>query len=314
MTWLVTGGAGYIGSHVVNSFIESNIPVAILDNFSTGIHKRCPEGVKIFETDIGNLKELQNIFNSGKFSGVIHCAAKKSVEESINFPEIYEKVNVIGTSNLIDAALKSGVRNLVYSSSAAVYGNQEDQMVNEKAICNPVSPYGKTKLAAENLVTQAKSSGLNVCSLRYFNVAGAKNENLADTSVNNLFPIILNQLLKGLQPHIFGNDYQTPDGTCIRDYVHVVDVAEVHKLIALKLENNKLPPVINVGTGVGISVKEVIDAFTVALNSKIVPILDPRRSGDISQLVADVQLLKETLGFVPKRGLNEIVSSLVALN
>ena len=142
-------------------------------------------------------------------------------------------------------------------------------------------------------------------------MAGAVNKQLADTSINNLFPIVLNQLLKGEQPHIFGTDYETPDGTCIRDYVHVVDLAEVHRDIALKLLNSKVPSVINVGTGVGISVKEVIEAITKALNSKIVPILDDRRPGDIGQLVADVQLLKKTLGYIPERGLIQIVESML---
>lgn len=313
MTWLVTGGAGYIGSHVVNSLIQADIPVSVLDDFSSGLHSRCPEGVKVFDSDICNLKEMELIFNSIDISGVIHCAAKKSVEESIRFPELYENVNVTGTANLLDASQKSGIRNFVYSSSAAVYGNQEQKTVNEEVVCKPVSPYGKTKLAAENLVTKAGAQGLNVCSLRYFNVAGAVNNQLADTSINNLFPIVLNQLLKGDQPHIFGTDYETPDGTCIRDYVHIVDLAEVHRDIALKLVNSKVPSVINVGTGVGISVKEVIEAITKALNSRIVPILDDRRPGDIGQLVADVQLLKKTLGHVPTKGLNEIVASLVAL-
>ena len=311
MTWLVTGGAGYIGSHVVNSFIQADIPVAVLDDFSSGLHSRCPEGIKVFESDICNLKEIELIFNSIDISGVIHCAAKKSVEESIKFPDLYENVNVTGTANLLNASLKSGIRNFVYSSSAAVYGNQEQKTVNEEVVCKPVSPYGKTKLAAEKLVTKAGAQGLNVCSLRYFNVAGAVNKQLADTSINNLFPIVLNQLLKGEQPHIFGTDYETPDGTCIRDYVHVVDLAEVHRDIALKLLNSKVPSVINVGTGVGISVKEVIEAITKALNSKIVPILDDRRPGDIGQLVADVQLLKKTLGYIPERGLIQIVESML---
>lgn len=311
MTWLVTGGAGYIGSHVVKSLVEANISVAILDDFSSGLHSRCPEGIKVFDSDICNLKEIELIFNSIDISGVIHCAAKKSVEESIKFPDLYENVNVTGTANLLDASQKSEIRNFVYSSSAAVYGNQEQKTVNEEVICKPVSPYGKTKLAAENLVTKAGAQGLNVCSLRYFNVAGAANKKLADTSINNLFPIVLNLLLKGEQPHIFGTDYETPDGTCIRDYVHVVDLAEVHRDIALKLVNSKVPSVINVGTGVGISVKQVIEAITKALNSKIVPIRDNRRPGDIGQLVADVQLLKKTLGYIPERGLIQIVDSLL---
>jgi len=312
MTWLVTGGAGYIGSHVVNSLIQAEIPVAVLDDFSSGLHSRCPEGIKVFDSDICNMTEIQLIFDSIDITGVIHCAAKKSVEESIKYPEIYEKVNVIGTANLLDASYKSGIRNFVYSSSAAVYGNQEQKMVSEEVVCKPVSPYGKTKLAAENLVTKAGVEGLNVCSLRYFNVAGAVNKKLADTSINNLFPIVLNQLLNGEQPHIFGTDYETPDGTCIRDYVHIVDLAEVHKEIALKLPHSKAPSVINVGTGLGISVKEVIDTITKALNSNIEPIVDNRRPGDIGQLVADVQLLKRTLGRVPTKGLNEIIASLLA--
>jgi len=311
MTWLITGGAGYIGSHVVNSFVQAEIPVAVLDDFSSGLQSRCPGGIKIFDSDICDPREVQLIFDSIELSGVIHCAAKKSVEESFSIPAVYEKINVSGTANLLETSKKSGIKNFVYSSSAAVYGNQEQKIVSEEVVCKPVSPYGQTKLAAENLVTKAGQQGLNVCSLRYFNVAGAANKSLSDTSIDNLFPIVLHQLLEGKQPHIFGSDYDTPDGTCIRDFVHIDDLAKVHKEIALQLANRKVPSVINVGTGRGISVKEVIEAITKALNSRIVPILDERRPGDIGQLVADVHLLERTLGHVPTKGLHEIVSSLV---
>ena len=313
MTWLITGGAGYIGSHVVASFLAKGINVVILDDFSSGLHSRCPEGVTVFEGDICDKAAVSRALASQPIEGIVHLAAKKSVEESVYKPELYQRVNVEGTQVLLDAAVEYGVKNFLYSSSAAVYGEQDHAVMLESDICHPVSPYGATKLESENLVTAMGDKGMNVCSLRYFNVAGAANKQLADNSVSNLFPILAKALKDGKQPQIFGTDYATPDGTCIRDYVHVVDLANVHRDIAQMLGKKDVPRVINVGTGIGLSVKEVVDAMIAATGSDLKPVLADRRAGDPAQLIANVELLRETLGSVPQKGLKEIVDSVVNL-
>lgn len=311
MTWLITGGAGYIGSHVVASFLAKGINVAILDDFSSGLHSRCPEGVTVFEGDICDKAAVARALASQPFEGIVHLAAKKSVEESVYNPDLYQRVNVEGTQVLLDAAVEYGVKNFLYSSSAAVYGEQDHPVMLESDICHPVSPYGATKLESENMVTAMGDKGMNVCSLRYFNVAGTANKQLADNSVSNLFPILANAIKNGKQPQIFGTDYPTPDGTCIRDYVHVVDLANVHRDIAQMLGKKDVPRVINVGTGTGLSVKEVVDAMLAATGSDLKPALADRRAGDPAQLIANVDLLRETLGSVPQKGLKEIVDSVV---
>lgn len=311
MTWLITGGAGYIGSHVVASFLAKGIKVAILDDFSSGLHSRCPEGVEVFEGDICDKSAVSRALASQPFEGIVHLAAKKSVEESVYKPDLYQRVNVEGTQVLLDCAVEYGVKKFLYSSSAAVYGEQDHPVMLESDTCHPVSPYGATKLEAENLVTAMGDKGMSVCSLRYFNVAGSANKQLADNSVSNLFPILDNSIKNGKQPQIFGTDYPTPDGTCIRDYVHVVDLANVHRDIAQILGKKDVPRVINVGTGIGLSVKEVVDAMLVAKGSDLKPLLAERRAGDPAQLIANVDLLRSTLGSVPQKGLKEIVDSVV---
>ena len=164
MTWLITGGAGYIGSHVVASFLAKGINVAILDDFSSGLPSRCPEGVTVFEGDICDKAAVSRALASQPIEGIVHLAAKKSVEESVYKPELYQKVNVEGTQVLLDAAVEYGVKNFLYSSSAAVYGEQDHAVMLESDICHPVSPYGATKLESENLVTAMGDKGMNVCS------------------------------------------------------------------------------------------------------------------------------------------------------
>lgn len=311
MTWIITGGAGYIGAHVVASFLEKNLDVVIYDNFSSGLHSRCPEGILIFEEDICDAIAVERVFASRPFEGIIHLAAKKSVEESIYRPELYQRVNVEGTKILLYAAEKYGIKNFLFSSSAAVYGEQDHSEMEESDVCHPLSPYGLSKLESENLVTAMGEKGMNVCSLRYFNVAGAANRNLLDNSVSNLFPILAKSIKEGKRPQIFGSDYPTPDGTCVRDYIHVVDLANVHREIAQMLGRREVPRVINVGTGFGISVKEVIDAMLNATGSDLIPEQANRRPGDPAQLIANVEVLRKTLGSVPKRGLKEIVESIL---
>lgn len=313
MTWLITGGAGYIGSHVVASFLAKGINVAILDDFSSGLRSRCPEGVTVFEGDICDKAAVSRALASQPIEGIVHLAAKKSVEESVYKPELYQKVNVEGTQILLDAAVEYGVKNFLYSSSAAVYGEQDHAVMLESDTCHPVSPYGATKLESENLVTAMGDKGMNVCSLRYFNVAGAANKTLADNSVSNLFPILAKAIKEGKQPQIFGSDYPTQDGTCVRDYVHVVDLANVHRDIAQMLGKKDVPRVINVGTGIGLSVKEVTEAMLAATGSTLKPVMADRRAGDPAQLIASVDVLRATLGSVPEKGLKEIVDSVVNL-
>ena len=311
MTWLITGGAGYIGAHVVSSFLAKGINCAVLDDFSSGVRSRVPETVTIFEGDICDRAVVARALASQPFEGIVHLAAKKSVEESVYNPELYQRVNVEGTRVLLDVATEYGVKNFLYSSSAAVYGEQDHAVMLESDTCHPMSPYGATKLEAEDLVTAMGDKGMNVCSLRYFNVAGTQNKQLADTSVSNLFPILINAIRANKAPQIFGTDYPTPDGTCVRDYVHVVDLANVHRDIAQALGKKEIPRVINVGTGQGLSVREVVDAMLVATNSPLKAIESGRRAGDPAQLIAGVELLRQTLGVLPEKGLKEIVESVI---
>ena len=313
MTWLITGGAGYIGSHVVSSFLAKGINVAILDDFSSGLRSRCPESVDVFEGDICDKVAVTRALASQPFEGIVHLAAKKSVEESVYNPDLYQRVNVEGTRVLLETAAEYGVKNFLYSSSAAVYGEQDHAVMLESDTCHPMSPYGATKLEAEHMVTAMGDKGMNVCSLRYFNVAGAQNKELADTSISNLFPILINAIRKGNAPQIFGIDYPTPDGTCVRDYVHVVDRANVHREFAQVLGKKEVPRVINVGTGHGLSVREVVDAMLAATGSDLKAVESPRRAGDPASLIAGVEVLRNTLGSIPEKGLKEIVESVVNL-
>jgi UDP-glucose 4-epimerase len=314
MAWLVTGGAGYIGAHVVQSAIASGRDVIVLDNLSTGIESRLDSHAPLFKTSLQNVSDLDHVFNDAEITGVLHLAAKKRVGESVERPDYYWQENVIGLQNLLDAIKRHDVKNFVFSSSAAVYGQPDvpfGTLITENVECNPINPYGATKLEGEVLsAAMADSDGLKVAALRYFNVAGAGSPELGDQYIFNLVPIVFDALDRGEQPMVFGDDYSTPDGSCIRDYVHVQDLAEAH-VAAMDFVENSEPgfTAINIGTGKGVSVFEVLNMIQDVTGIKISPIHADRRAGDPPALVADVSKAKEILNWSSTRDLRDIVSS-----
>jgi len=313
MKWLITGGAGYIGSHVTKAMIEGGESAIVYDNLAAGLAKRV-EGIAPVEVgDIRDIDTVKTVLLKYKINGIIHLAAKKSVEESERLPDEYEAVNHGGTQVLLQAAKDCNVEAFLFSSTAAVYGNPSAGFVDEQSPTAPISPYGATKLKAEEAINKFINDGvLKATSLRYFNVAGAANKKLADTSKSNLIPMVLDAIKRGQQPQIYGDNYPTKDGTCIRDYVHVEDIAAAHLLASKALFASELPPCLNIGTGVGYSVQEVINALLRESNSDLQPLIALGRPGDPASLVANIALAKAILNFTASRGLDEIVHSSTA--
>jgi UDP-glucose 4-epimerase len=314
MTWLLTGGAGYIGSHVVQNTFESGRGVVVLDDLSSGISSRVDPVIELVEETLLDSHAVDNIFIDHNIAGVLHLAAKKRVGESLERPDYYWQENVGGIQNLLSAMSRHGVKNFVYSSSAAVYGQPDlspGELIKEGTPCEPINPYGKTKLEGE-VLSQAfsQSDGMKVVALRYFNVAGAGRPELGDQYRFNLVPIVFDALERGQQPIVFGNDYSTPDGSCIRDYVHVQDLAEAH-ISAMDFVENSDPGfmAINIGTGSGASVFEVLSMIQNVTGISIDPTIGQRREGDPAALVADASFAKEVLGWQSSRDLRDIVSS-----
>jgi UDP-glucose 4-epimerase len=308
--WLITGGAGYIGSHVVHELQLAGIQPVVFDNFSAGLDSRIPQGVPVVEADVSDGDALRNAMKEFKVTGVVHLAAKKAAGESVDVPLHYYQENVTGLQSVLGAMIDTGIKNFVYSSSAAVYGTPKSNPVRESEALNPESPYGETKVIGEWLAKDlATSNGLNWVALRYFNVAGAGSEDLGDNSVNNLIPMVFMALEKGMRPKIFGADYPTPDGTCIRDYIHVVDLALAHVAAVKKCEAGKVNRSINVGRGSGVSVREVMSSISLVIGRDIDPEVAARRAGDPPATFADVELSRTELDWSAKRDLTDMVSS-----
>ena len=314
MAWLITGGAGYIGSHVVESTLTSGRDVVVLDDLSSGISSRLSQSIPLFQISLQDSGAVQQVFETHSISGVLHLAAKKRVGESVERPDYYWQENVGGLQNLLDAMEVHNVKNFVFSSSAAVYGQPgvpSGAFITEGTPCAPINPYGATKLEGEVLSrAMAESDGLKVAALRYFNVAGAGRPELGDQYIFNLVPIVFDALERGEQPIVFGNDYSTPDGSCIRDYVHVQDLAEAHIAAMNFVEGSDAGfTAINIGTGSGASVYEVLDMIQKVTGHSIDTIIGKRRDGDPAALVADVRLANGLFGWQSSRGLQDIVSS-----
>ena len=313
MNVLVTGGAGYIGSHVVRLLKERGDKVVVIDNMSSGIASRI-EGIELIELDLAAPEAVATISSAierHKISSVIHFAARKQVGESVAKPEWYFEQNIGGMANLLTAMRATGVDRLVFSSSAATYGMPDVDMVREDALCQPINPYGQTKLVGEWMVANAaRAWNLRGTNLRYFNVAGAGWPDLADTAVMNLVPIVFNALANGQKPVVFGNEYPTPDGSCIRDYVHVLDLAEAHLAALEYLDRDDRPfDTFNVGTGTGSSVLEVMEEVKKVSGVNFEFDIQAGRAGDPPALCADVSRIKETLGWTAKRSLSEIIQT-----
>lgn len=313
MTVLVTGGAGYIGAHVVRLLDQRGTKVVVVDDMSTGNAERLPN-IPLYALDLSTddaRPRLEQIFHEHDVEAVIHFAAKKQVGESVMKPAWYFRQNVGGLANVLMAMESARIGQLIFSSSAAVYGMPDVQSVDETVAPAPINPYGESKLVGEWLIQDAERAwGLRSAILRYFNVAGAGWDDLGDPAVLNLVTIVMDQIDNGESPRIFGGDYDTPDGTCVRDYVHVMDLASAH-VTALDTitATGKSVPIVNIGTGHGSSVQEVIDHLSTASHTAIQAEIVPRRAGDPAQLTADVGLANIELGWKAKHSLPEIVSS-----
>ncbi|GAA2093067.1 UDP-glucose 4-epimerase GalE [Streptomyces albiaxialis] len=309
MTWLITGGAGYIGAHVARAMAAAGERAVALDDASSGDPARLPEGVPLVRGSVLDRPLLDRTLAEHGVTGVIHLAAKKQVGESVEQPLRYYRENVHGLTVLLEAVVAADVRRFVFSSSAAVYGMPDVDLVTEDTPAVPMNPYGETKLTGEWLVRAAgRAHGLETACLRYFNVAGSAAPELADTGVSNIIPMFFDALTRGEAPLIFGDDYPTPDGTCVRDYIHVQDLAEAHVAAARGLGEGDLT--VNIGTGEGVSVREMAD-LVAEITGKREPAarVAPRRAGDPARVVASAERIRKELGWQPRFGVRDMVAS-----
>lgn len=314
MSILVAGGAGYIGAHVVRLLLERGEQVVVVDDFSYGSPSRV-EGATLLELDVATGEAASTLAGAMEQHGVtavIHFAARKQVGESVERPAWYYQQNVGGLANMLVAMEQAGVKQMIFSSSAAVYGMPPVEVVQEDIDCRPINPYGETKLIGEWMMADCERAwGLRWAGLRYFNVAGSGWDDLGDMATLNLIPMVLDRLAKGDTPKIFGTDYPTPDGTCIRDYIHVKDLAVAHiaALDYLAGGRDMEEHVFNVGTGQGSSVREVVSKVIAATGLDVEPEELPRRAGDPPQLIGDASRIGRVLGWQAQYDLDDIVSS-----
>lgn len=311
MTVLVTGGAGYIGGHVVRALADAGRRVVVVDDLSTGRADRVP-GVPLLRADLADaatVPALAAFCAREDVTAVVHLAARKRVDESVRRPRWYARQNVGGTAHLLEAMAAAGAARLVLSSSAAVYGSPPAERVAEDDPTAPVNPYGATKLACEQMLR--RTPGLDAIALRYFNVAGAASAALRDDTEDNLVTTVLARLAAGEAPVILGDDYATADGTCVRDLVHVADVADAHvrALTALEESPGGAFRAFNVGTGRGVSVRAVAEHLIALDRPGAVPEVRGRRPGDPAAVVADVRRIARELGWTARRDLDATLRS-----
>jgi len=305
MAILVCGGAGYIGSHAVHALVEKGEQVVIVDNLQTGHRGALNPAAKFYEGDIRDAAVLDKIFTENKIEAVIHFAANSLVGESMEKPLLYFNNNVYGMQVLLEAMVRHGVDKIVFSSTAATYGEPKRVPIHEDDETCPTNTYGETKLTMEKMMKWvSRANGVRYVSLRYFNAAGA----LPDGSIGgdhktetHLIPLIL-QVPTGRRDHItvFGDDYPTPDGTCLRDYIHVVDLADAHVLALEYLRKGGASDIFNLGNGQGFSVKEMIAAAEKATGRSIKVEIGARRAGDPAQLIASSEKARTVLGWKPQ--------------
>jgi len=311
MTWLVTGGAGYIGSHVVRALADEGMSAVVLDDLSTGHPDFVPAGVPFVRGSILDEALLLATFAEHEVTGVIHVAGFKYAGVSVQQPLHTYQQNVTGTATLLSAMEARGIDRIVFSSSAAVYGTPPTDLVTEDTPKSPQSPYGESKLIGEWLLAdQAVARGLRHTSLRYFNVVGSGDPGLYDSSPHNLFPLVFTALVEGRTPRINGNDYPTPDGTNVRDYIHVSDLALSHVAAARRLDAGEpLEAAYNLGSGSGSSVGEIMVAVAEATGIPFTPEIGPRRPGDPARIVAAGDLAARDLGWQMRHSLRDMVES-----
>ncbi|EKQ51019.1 MULTISPECIES: UDP-glucose 4-epimerase GalE [unclassified Clostridium] len=305
MSILVCGGAGYIGSHTVHELIKQNKDVIIVDNLQSGHIKAVHPKAKFYKGDIRDSEFLDKVFSENNIEAIIHFAANSLVGESMVKPLLYFNNNVYGMQVLLESMVKHDIKNIVFSSTAAVYGEPKKIPICEDDETNPTNTYGETKLTMEKMMKWVnKANGINYVSLRYFNAAGA----LEDGSIgedhspeSHLIPLILQVPLgKREAITVFGEDYDTPDGTCIRDYIHVLDLADAHIKAVEYLLNGNESNIFNLGNGVGFSVKEMIDSAKEATSEEINVVVGERRAGDPARLIASNEKAQKILGWTPK--------------
>ncbi|MGW7366820.1 UDP-glucose 4-epimerase GalE [Streptomyces sp. NPDC054841] len=312
MTWLITGGAGFIGSHVVKAMADGGERVVVLDDLSTGRTERLPAGVPLEVGTVLDRDTVDRVLREHAVTGIVHIAGKKQVAESVEKPLYYYRENVEGLRVLLDAAVAAGVSRFLFSSSAAVYGMPDVDLVTEKTPCAPINPYGETKLAGEWLVTAVGAvHPMATASLRYFNVAGAATPELGDDGVFNLVPMVFERLTADDAPRVFGDDYPTPDGTCIRDYIHVEDIASAHVAAARRLAADPdARLILNIGRGEGVSVAEMVGIIQdVTGHTDVEPQVTERRPGDPARVVASADRIREELGWSARHDVREMVES-----
>ena len=313
MTWLVTGGAGFIGAHVVHALHAAGEQVVVLDDLSTGIPDRLAglDDVPVVRGSVQASSLVEKLLRDYEIGGVVHVAAKKQPGESVERPLFYYRENVGGLESLLRVMTEVGVDALVFSSSASTYGNQDTDVLTEDAVCRPESPYGETKLACEWLIAGVgRSSGLRYVNLRYFNAAGSARPDLADTGAFNLIPMVFERLTAGKPPLIFGDDYPTPDGTTIRDYIHVADIAAAHVAAARHLaDGSDARHTLNVGTGTGSSTREVVETILdVSGYTDLRPEVLERRPGDPAISIASADRIRDVFGWAARHDLRRIIT------
>jgi len=313
-TILVTGAAGFIGSHAILALAQAGHSVIAVDNLSTGRRWAVPPDMTFIQADIGDAAAMSAVFNAFPIDAVMHFAGSIEVGESVTHPLEYYRNNTVGSLTFIEAALAAGIRKMVFSSTAAVYGEPEAQPIQEDASTRPINPYGWTKLMTEQMLRDASAAhGLNYVALRYFNVSGADPEGRAGESIKKPSHLIKRavQVAVGILPELglFGEDYPTPDGTCVRDYIHVSDLVDAHLLALKHLQTGGENLTMNCGHGKGISIREVIRAVERATGEPLKVKSAPRRPGDPPQLIAAADRIKERFGWQPKYDLDAMVVS-----
>jgi UDP-glucose 4-epimerase len=311
MTWLVTGGAGYIGAHVVRAFDQVGLTSVVLDDLSSGHAEFVGEKTPFVQGTILDTDLVRRTLREHEVTGVVHVAGFKYAGVSVEQPLHTFDQNVQGTVSVLRAMQEEGVENVVFSSSASVYGTPEEEIVTEATALGPESPYGQSKLIGEWLLAdQETAAGLKHTSLRYFNVVGSAEDALYDTSPHNLFPLVFEALVNGRTPRINGDDYPTPDGTCVRDYIHVADLAHSHVVAAQALEaGRQLAPAYNLGSGNGSSVREIMDAMARVTGIAFDPEIAPRRPGDPARIVASGEAAARDLEWEMRHSLDDMVAS-----
>lgn len=311
MTVLVTGGAGYIGSHIVRAFRLAGLDCVVVDDLSSGHQEFVPDDVEFIDTNILDTTLVTKAMVEHEVEAVVHLAGFKYAGVSVQRPLHTYEQNVQGTVSLLQAMHEAGVDKIVFSSSAAVYGTPDVDLVTETTATAPESPYGESKLIGEWLLRDAaRAFPMHHTSLRYFNVVGSAVPDLYDTSPHNLFPLVIEALLEGRTPRINGDGYPTPDGTCVRDYIHVADLADAHVVAAQKLlAGQQLEPVYNLGSGDGVSVREIMTAVAEATGIDFEPEVGPSRLGDPARIVASGELAARDLDWAMRHSLIDMVSS-----